>query len=305
MAFPPPPPAPLAGPSSQPTHPLRPAPHDYHKHLLTLDNPHPSPLSGTQDLISLFHLAPSYNTFLRPYLDPALLAGQSSLSAFDGPPVGAAAADSPAASPAPGVPGKIDLGKAKGKGRAGAGAATPTPGSPAAATPTPGPGGVGLKISLGGIKLGSAGRGGSPSPSPSVGPDGLAGLAGGAGKPAKRLKMEKGFEWMVGDVLGLPPTLRRPNPPGAPSLRDLVLNPDPAPCPPLTPFDATQLREAFTLERGGLAGFDMGVWEGRAQAGAAGGADRKKKKKRKHDQPQSGQPGAGGASAGDSKKQRR
>ncbi|GAA6025860.1 hypothetical protein JCM10207_003235 [Rhodosporidiobolus poonsookiae] len=284
MAAPPPPPPPVASTSSS-----RP-PQPWTQHLLTLDNPHPSPLSGTQDLLSLFHLEPLYNTFLRPYLDPNLLAH----TPHHLPPVGA---ESPAASPAP-VPGAVSLGKDKGKGKAvgpgagagvgaGAGAATP-------ASPAPGAGaGMGLKITLGGIKFGGGGgsRGLSPSPSP------LVGAEGGLEKRKKALKMEKGFEWMVGDVLGLPSLPRPPQP----ILRDLVLNPDPAPCPPLVPFDAQQLRDAFTLQKGGLAGFDMGIWERQAGVGGAGDGERKKKKKKRKFDAQ--RPEGGGAQ--DPKKQRR
>ncbi|GAA5906323.1 hypothetical protein JCM6882_002701 [Rhodosporidiobolus microsporus] len=258
------------------------------RYLLEPDNQHPSPLSGTQDLLTTFHLDPVYNTFLRPYLDPSLLstsaAGQ--LPAFGS--AGAGAAESPAP-----TPGRIEVGKGKGK-------AVASPAPPMAAA-SPAPGG-GLKITLGGVKFGGA-RGGSPSPSPSVGPAGAAdgaalaaGAGGAGGKPAKRLKMEKGFEWMVGDVLGLPPTSRRPT--AAPNfLQSLILNPDPTPCPPLAQLDPAQLREAFMMEKGGLAGFDMGVWERRSAAAGEGGT-RKKKKKRKNDHHP---PGDGS----DPKKQRR
>ncbi|GAA5863536.1 hypothetical protein JCM8547_007278 [Rhodosporidiobolus lusitaniae] len=299
-----PPSEPTAGPSSFAAHTAEGAagtlngagatPPAFAAHLLPLyDLSHASPLSGTQDLISLFHLDPLYNTFLRPYLDPSLTSAGTGGSSSALPLVGAA--DNPAASPAPGsggeagaagvVVGKIDLKKGKGKAAAAppAAAASPAPQPPVVGSPAPGA----LKIMLGGIKFGSARGGGSPSPSPSVGPDGgatgAARAAAAVAKPAKRLKMEKGFEWMVGDVLGIPPVNKRNPHPNF--LQHLVLNPDPAPCPPLHPLDASQLREAFTLERGGLAGFDMGVWEGRPAAGAFGQVEvKKKKKKRKPDQ---------------------
>ncbi|BGP20323.1 hypothetical protein JCM10213_002048 [Rhodosporidiobolus nylandii] len=284
---PPPPPHPSAGPSSSAA-PAGGTRSDYARYLLTPSNPHPSPLSGTQDLLTLFNLTPVYNTFLRPYLDPALLASHpSALPAFGAP------ADSPAS---PGVTGKVELGTGAGAGGKGKGRAA----SPAAVgSPAPGGGGGAFKITLGGIKLGSTRA--SPSPSPSVGPEAAAASGtGGQGKPPKRLKMEKGFEWMVGDVLGLPPNLRRPPPTSSTYLRDLVLNPDPAPCPPLLPFDADSLRAAFALEKGGLAGFDMGVWEGKPAVGQGAGGEKKRKKKRKHDSHQ-----PGGAGESDAKKQRR
>ncbi|GAA5834522.1 hypothetical protein JCM11251_007031 [Rhodosporidiobolus azoricus] len=262
------------------------------RYLLQPDNPHPSALSGTQDLLTTFHLDSVYNTFLRPYLDPALLSSASGGVQGALPAFGAADAGGGVDSPAP-SPGRIEVGN-KGKGKAVESAPAPVPA--AAASPAPG---AGLKITLGGIKFGAGGgRGGSPSPSPSVGPPGAGEGTGGAGagKPAKRLKMEKGFEWMVGDVLGLPPSSRRTTvPPNF--LQSLILNPDPAPCPALVPLDGGQLREAFTLDKGGLAGFDMGVWEGRPAVGSVGGGEKKKKKKRKNDHP----PGDGS----DPKKQRR
>lgn len=85
--------------------------------------------------------------------------------------------------------------------------------------------------------------------------------------------MEKGFDWMIGDVLGLPPSQKRTNAPNY--LQHLVLNPDPVPCGELRPFGADELREAWGLEKGGLAGFDMAIWEGRGAATAGGGEKKK------------------------------
>ncbi|GAA5989058.1 hypothetical protein JCM11641_002311 [Rhodosporidiobolus odoratus] len=248
------------------------------KYLLQSANPHPAPISGTDDLLTLFHLEETYNTFLRPYLDPSLLNQPAALPAF-----GAPAADSPADASA--VTGKVDLTKGKGK------AASPVPvGGGASPAPHASASAGGLKITLGGIKFGAA-HGGSPSPSPSVPPEGTAALP----KSAKRLKMEKGFDWMVGDVLGLPQIRSRNGPQNF--LRDLVLNPDPTPCPPLHQFDAHQLKDAFTLEKGGLAGFGMGIWEGKPPAGTGGGEKKKKKSKRQREQQHQ-------AAGGEAKKQR-
>lgn len=137
--------------------------------------------------------------------------------------------------------------------------------------------GAGLKITLGGIKLaGTTVAAGAESA------DG----AGAGGKKPKRPKMDKSFDYMVGDVLGsstslFPPfpysqahsddsiqragRISQPHPSSHPSssLLYLISNPDPAPCPPIHPLDPSQLRDAFTLKQGGLSGFDMSLWEGR------------------------------------------
>ncbi|TNY17082.1 hypothetical protein DMC30DRAFT_420133 [Rhodotorula diobovata] len=258
----PPPPPPVAPPRP----PQEPA---WARHLVQLDNPHPSPLSGTDDLISRFRLAPLYDTFLRPYLPPAVTAPSH-------PP--------PSLDPAP---------------------------APASPSPAP-PHHLGLKITLGGVKFGGLGGSGTSAGGDSAegasGAGGGAGAAGGEGKKRKRAKMDKTYEHMVGDVLGrisLPRSSHPPNP--STSLLHLVSNPDPAPCPPLHPLDAQQLRDALTLRAGQLAGFDMGVWEARSGVGGAGGGagggggGHKKKKKRKHDDAS----GGGGGGGADHKKQRR
>ena len=59
-------------------------------------------------------------------------------------------------------------------------------------------------------------------------------------------------------------------------LTHLVLNPDPTPCPPLVVPDASLLREGLTLKVGGLAGFDMSVWENSIGEEGGGGGERKK-----------------------------
>ncbi|GAA5848592.1 hypothetical protein JCM9279_002710 [Rhodotorula babjevae] len=252
------------------------------RHLIQLDNhppdPHPSPLTGTDDLISRFHLGPVYDTFLRPYLPQSTYAPQPALAPSLDPHLALASA-----APATTAPGPLASAPA-----------APAPASPSPAPP--GPGG-GLKITLGGIKFGAMGGSGTSAGGDSaegpLGPDGT--------KKRKRARMEKTYEHMVGDVLGRishPRTSSsQPANPSA-SLLHLVSNPDPTPCPPLHPLDAHQVRDALTLRAGALAGFDMGVWEARSGVGGQGGAggERRKKKKRKHDDAH------GGA---DAKKQRR
>ncbi|GAA5908911.1 hypothetical protein JCM8208_005616 [Rhodotorula glutinis] len=243
------------------------------RHLLQLDNPHPSPLSGTDDLLSRFHLAPVYDTFLRPYLPQSH-------------------------PPQPALPPSLDPHLASSTTTTGA----PAPAAPAPASPSPAPQGPaqqggGLKITLGGIKFGAMGGSGT-----SAGGDSADGPLGADGtKKRKRARMDKTYEHMVGDVLGRishPRTSSSQPPNPSSSLLHLVSNPDPTPCPPLHPLDAHQVRDALTLRAGALAGFDMGVWEARSGVGGQGGAggERRKKKKRKHDDAH------GGA---DAKKQRR
>ncbi|BGP11546.1 hypothetical protein OF846_004923 [Rhodotorula toruloides] len=246
MSDPPPPPPDPAKPWAQ--------------YLLQPHNPHPSPLSGTQDLISLFHLSPLYDTFLRPYL-PANLA----------PIPGSAGAEEVEAGGGA-VKGQVLLGKAAQLAAQGgqlkASPASPMPASSSA--PAAGEAktvGAGLKITLGGIKLaGTTVAAGAESA------DG----AGAGGKKPKRPKMDKSFDYMVGDVLG---RISQPHPSSHPSssLLYLISNPDPAPCPPIHPLDPSQLRDAFTLKQGGLSGFDMSLWEGRG--GEKGGGRKKKKRK--------------------------
>ncbi|BGP27792.1 hypothetical protein JCM10295v2_006769 [Rhodotorula toruloides] len=231
------------------------------QYLLQPHNPHPSPLSGTQDLISIFHLSPLYDTFLRPYLPTNLAPTASSADAE----VEAGA-----------VKGQVLLGKAAQLAAQGghlkASPASPMPSASAAAAGEAKPGGgAGLKITLGGIKLAGTTLAGSAE-----GADG----AGGSGKKPKRPKMDKSYDYMVGDVLG---RITEPHPSSSPSssLLHLISNPDPAPCPPIQPLDPSQLREAFTLKQGGLSGFDMSLWEGRGAE--KGGAGRKKKKRKQED----------------------
>ncbi|BGP58219.1 hypothetical protein JCM8202_001700 [Rhodotorula sphaerocarpa] len=281
----------------QPQHPWR-------RHLVALHNPHPSPLSGTQDLISHFQLDPLYDTYLRPYLPPAL---QRASSSFGQPEIHAPqGADDPAANAGPTA------------GGAAGGQSSLLPGGGTAALQPPGPGTnalsasaptspataasqaqAGLKITLGGIKLaGLNGPASATEPDPGAG----AGTAAGGGKKPRKAKMDKSYEYMIGDVLG---RLSQPRSAAAsasapPSLLHLVSNPDPTPCPPLHPFDPQQLREAFTLKPGRLEGFDMSAWEARdPNAAAASEEKRKKKKKRKHpDDPNPGSGGGGGIPGG-------
>ncbi|GAA5872578.1 hypothetical protein JCM1840_004842 [Sporobolomyces johnsonii] len=290
----PPAPAPAAGPSSLAHQPSTEAnahastsrgSGNLSAYLLQPDNPYPSPLSGTQDLISLFHLEPLYNTFLRPYLPPPPPASSSDALAPPHPPAGA---DSPAPAPVKGAVGSI-----KGKEKALDQSHVPPQGvgSPGPGGGGGGGGGAGLKITLGGIKFG-----GATAPAAGGGADAAAGPGGaaGGGKP-KKLKMDKSYAHMVSDILGRN-TIKK-----SLDLSHLVLNPDPTPCPPLHPFDAQQLRDAFTLKPGGLAGFDMGIWE-KDVVGAGGEAGKKKKKKRKADA--GGDPHAPGAGGGDHKKRK-
>ncbi|GAA5871513.1 hypothetical protein JCM3774_006284, partial [Rhodotorula dairenensis] len=267
----------------------QPGPESWRRNLVALDSPHPSPLSGTQDLIGHFHLEPLYDTFLRPYLASHLV----SASAAAAPPAaldtdqvshGAASAATTHGAPPrtastlatttttttlPPVPGQVVLpssatATAKGRGGLANQQIKATPASPATSAAGAGVAG-GLKITLGGIKL----AGLNPGPTPST-PGNLTGGAG-TGKKPRKPKMDKSYDYMVGDVLGRisQPRGSGPNPS---SLLHLVSNPDPTPCPPLHPFDPAQLSDAFALKPGGLAGFDMTIWEARDPSGAAGTA---------------------------------
>ncbi|GAA5985707.1 hypothetical protein JCM10908_007081 [Rhodotorula pacifica] len=310
----------------------------WRRNLVTLNNPHPSPLSGTQDLISHFHLEPLYDTFLRPYLPSSILAttttgttiapdaDQLSLGGASGAAPGGGAhtvigqqsvsTQATTMTTLPPVQGQVVLPSTNAKalkggvttGKAAGAQVRATPASPATSA-----GGGGLKITLGGIKL--AGLNSPALNSATNTGDPMVGTGTGQKKPRKP-KMDKSYDYMVGDVLGRisQPRSSSSNPAGAPSstsLLHLVSNPDPAPCPPLHPFDSQQLHEAFTLKPGGLAGFDMSIWEARdpsgAGAGAGGGAGderRRKKKKRKHHQQQGGNDDPHHGQA-DPKKQRR
>ncbi|GAA5820297.1 hypothetical protein JCM10212_005862 [Sporobolomyces blumeae] len=268
-------PPPVPGPSSGRTVV---AATDLTPFLIEPTNTDPSPLSGTQDLISLFRLDGLYNTFLRPYLPPPAL-GSSSDSATQ--------LESPTQTPSEQAAGAVSI---KGKEKA-----TATPGVAPSAPLPPGqtasaPGSGGLKITLSGIKFGSSGLGNSLNAS---GPAGQAAtndakdLAAANGKP-KRLKMEKTYSHMVADILGRNKIKKDQ------FLTHLVLNPDPPPCPPLHPPDPQLLREGLTFKVGGLAGFDMSVWEN----GPEGANEAKKKKKKRKAE------GPAGADGADKKKPR-
>ena len=58
-------------------------------------------------------------------------------------------------------------------------------------------------------------------------------------------------------------------------LTHLIMNPDPQPCPPLHAPEDSLLREGLTFKVGGLAGFDMSVWE-------SGSGEEGRKKVRPH-----------------------
>ncbi|GAA6018965.1 hypothetical protein JCM11491_005696 [Sporobolomyces phaffii] len=279
---------PVASTSALPTVP--PVRRDLSRLLLHPTNTTPSPLSGTRDLITEFHLDSLYNTFLRPYLPPATAnAPPSSLAP--------ATADSPAP---PAVKGAVSI---KGKERAVPAPAprvdSPAPYAVASPAPPGGGGGGGFKITLGGIKLNSSAGGGV----------GIAPVAAGAAATTssgkvKRVKMEKNYSHMVQDILGRN-SIKKDQ-----YLSHLVMNPDPPPCPPLVRPDAQLLRDGLTLKVGGLAGFDMSMWEnpppGDASAAGFGGDERKKKKKRKHlqDAGPGGAGGDGGGGGSERKKQR-
>lgn len=184
--------------------------------------------------------------------------------------------------------GQVLLGKAAAQLAAQGGQLKASPASPMPSTVAPTEVKAGLKITLGGIKLAGTTLAAGPSSSSAddAGP-------GGSGKKPKRPKMDKTYDYMVGDVLGPSPfplsprvlalttarTLARagrisqphPSATASSSLLHLISNPDPAPCPPIHALDPTQLREAFTLKQGGLSGFDMSLWEGRGGAGEKGG----------------------------------
>jgi hypothetical protein len=170
-------------------------------------DPHPSPLSGTQDLISHFHLEPLYDTFLRPYL-PSSLSSAAPVDAADQLSVGGASGAHPLAPPSasstqatttlPPVPGQVVLPTTTNNNRSkqlSKGAQIKaTPASPAPSTPGPAAGG-GLKITLGGIKLAGL-------TSPALATASTASLTAATQKKPKRPKMDKSYDYMVGDVLG-------------------------------------------------------------------------------------------------------
>ena len=140
---------------------------------------HPSSLSGTQDLITLFQLDTLYSTFLRPYLPPP-----SSSSSTAQPSTEPINADSPLP-----IKGAVSL---KGKEKA----IVSPPGPQIVASPAPGGGTGGFKITLGGIKFGSSGNLSSS----------LNGNAGdstiGSGGKVKRIKMDKNYSHLISDIPG-------------------------------------------------------------------------------------------------------
>ncbi|GAA5886418.1 hypothetical protein JCM16303_002529 [Sporobolomyces ruberrimus] len=229
---------------------------DPSRYLLQPTNVTPSPLSGTADLITLFNLDPLYNTFLRPYLPP-------SSTTTSGP----VTADSPLPNTVNPPPPVKSL---KGKERA-TSISSPAPQPYAVASPAPGHtggGGGGFKITLGGIKLNSSinGGGGSSTNVPTLGGSSTSGKV-------KKVKMERHYTHMVQDVIGRN-SIKKDQ-----YLSHLVMNPDPAPCPPLQVPDAQLLRDGLTLKPGGLAGFDMSVWESPLPGEGEGGMKKRKKRR--------------------------
>ncbi|KAM0751273.1 hypothetical protein T439DRAFT_325424 [Meredithblackwellia eburnea MCA 4105] len=220
----------------------------------------PSPLSGRQDLMSLFNLLPLYDTHVRPYLSPSLLSATPNDPATVGPGGGAGGGGgTDAHSP----------GKGKGKERevvtttntnttSGAGA-----GAVGVSTPT-----MSVGFTIGGVRIGGTTVINPPT------------TASGADEKKKQ-KMEKTYSKLVLDIPGRN-TIRKDS-----HLQNLVLNPDIQP-PQIVPFDEQTLREGFSLKAGPLPGFDAMIWE----ADLPGEGGKKKKKKRKHDQDAGG-PGSG------------
>ncbi|GAA5912655.1 uncharacterized protein JCM6883_005342 [Sporobolomyces salmoneus] len=268
-------PTPSAIANSSHHQPLHSARQDYSAYLLEPTNVHPSPLSGTLDLITLFNLDPLYNTFLRPYLPPSALGHSTNSNGSGNAGPGAVNADSPIP-----LKGAVSL---KGKERERI-QPSPVP-SPAYAVASPAPGGGtaagggGFKITLGGIKLTSSSINAAPNATTTTG----------SGK-VKKVRMEKQYSHMIQDILGRN-SIKKDT-----FLTHLVMNPDPVPCPPLHPPDGRLLRDGLTLKPGGLAGFDMGLWENGPAEGE--GAEKKKKKKRKQ------QDGGTGQGESDRKKQK-
>ncbi|GAA5967152.1 hypothetical protein JCM3765_001547 [Sporobolomyces pararoseus] len=262
-----------------PSHHSNPKP-DYSSYLLQPTNIHPSSLSGTQDLITLFQLDSLYNTFLRPYLPPNTTTTTTNAGGGGGVSTTTTTADSPI------PPGVISI---KGKEKA-----SPVQ-SPAYAVASPAPttGGGGFKITLGGIKLNASMSSSSLPTLNNLNQTGTGTTIGTGGK-VKRIKMEKNYSHMIQDILGRN-SIKKDQ-----YLTHLVMNPDPPPCPSLVLPDSSLLRDGLTLKVGGLAGFDMSVWENSVGEEGGGGGERKKKKKRKQQQQQ--QDGTGGES--DRKKQR-
>ncbi|KAK4056422.1 hypothetical protein OIO90_002565 [Microbotryomycetes sp. JL221] len=224
----------------------------------------PSPLSGTRDLITLFGLRSTYDTFLRPYLPDSI---QSATAASNG------------------------SSDAKGKSKAvnqeghdsGGTAITTT----AAATGTSG-GGIG--ITLGGVKIGEVG---SPLPSDTT--------KRGSASAGRKLKMDKNYSALVQDVPGrntikkdqflktlvMNPEFQTPAPlvSAAKAIHhrqqqqdSVEFDSDIGLAAKAAGFDDQVLREAFTLKSGyPIPGFDMLIWESNTEPPGS-----KKKKKRKH-----------------------
>ncbi|CAD6579035.1 MAG: hypothetical protein CYPHOPRED_000784 [Cyphobasidiales sp. Tagirdzhanova-0007] len=107
--------------------------------------------------------------------------------------------------------------------------------------------------------------------------DDVGGLAG-AGRDNERARgksMKKHYSHLIVDVPGQNKLAKDHH------LRDLLLDPDPPNgILPALPFDSQTLRDAFTLEVGGLPDFDTSIWRADADENR-----RKSRKKRKQDEP--------------------
>lgn len=185
-----------------------------------------APMSGSDDLLTLFDLAPAYDRYVRPYLKPPEPASATTADATVKVEGGA--------KPATAV---VDL---KGKGKA-------TEGD-------------GQKPGVNGSAAGSEGKPVETNPAAPVDtatPTGAtgAGPGAGAGKEApKRAKMEKSYGHWVADVGGRN-SIKKDH-----YLRDLMMNPEwqPPPAGSIRPLDVGILREGFTLLPGALPGVSRG-----------------------------------------------
>ncbi|KAL8290314.1 hypothetical protein RQP46_002572 [Phenoliferia psychrophenolica] len=112
------------------------------------------------------------------------------------------------------------------------------PGSPKGKEREPSGGTTTLGFSIAGVRIGGVA---------------LAGNAA-ADDKAKKAKMDKTYTHLVADIPGRN-TIKKDK-----HLRDCVLNPDIQPVH-IQPFDASNLRGAFSLKTGAIPGFDAMIWE--------------------------------------------